>query len=90
MCLQFTLSFLDECDKIKILMHLHSFTYDYHLRSIHSYVSGHQAILKQGYNLTHFLDDFLKYYSKAPNFARNLVHAGNIFISYIQDYLLIL
>lgn len=59
-------------------MHLHSFTYDYHLRSIHSYVSGHQAMLKQGYHITRFLDDFLKYYSKAPNFARNLVHAGNI------------
>lgn len=72
---QFTLSFLDECDKIKILMHLHSFAYDYHLRSISCYVSGRQAILKQGYHLTHFLDDFLKYYSKAPNFARNLVYA---------------
>ncbi|PSN35424.1 hypothetical protein C0J52_13195, partial [Blattella germanica] len=70
----FTLGFLDECDKIKILMHLHSFTYDYHLRSIHGYVSGHKALLKQGYHLTHFLDDFLKYYSKAPNFARNLVY----------------
>jgi hypothetical protein len=45
-------------------------------------VSGHQAILKQGYHLTHFLDDFLKYYSKAPNFARNLVHAGNILNCY--------
>ena len=83
LCLQVELKFLDECDKIKILMHLHSFTYDYHLRSIHSYVSGHQAILKQGYHLTHFLDDFLKYYPKAPNFARNLVHAGNILNSYV-------
>lgn len=73
---QFTLSFLDECDKIKILMHLHSFTYDYHLRSITSYVSERGAILKQGYHLTHFLDDFMKYYPKAPNFARNLVYAG--------------
>ena len=25
-----------------------------------------------------FLDDFLKYYSKAPNFARNLVHADTV------------
>ncbi|XP_049806805.1 KICSTOR complex protein SZT2-like [Schistocerca nitens] len=72
---QFTLSFLDECDKIKILMHLHSFTYDYHLRSIAGYVSGRQALLRQGYHLTHFLEDFMKYYSKAPNFARNLVYA---------------
>ncbi|KAK7862806.1 hypothetical protein R5R35_004159 [Gryllus longicercus] len=78
---QFTLSFLDECDKIKILMHLHSFAYDYHLRSISSYVSGHHAILKQGYHLTHFLDDFLKYYSKAPNFARNLVYADMLSVS---------
>nr|CAD7456856.1 unnamed protein product [Timema tahoe] len=76
----FTLSFLDECDKMKILMHLHSFTYDYHLRSIHAYVSGRQAFLKQGYHLSRFLDDFLKYYSKAPNFARNLVYADTVSI----------
>nr|CAD7408602.1 unnamed protein product [Timema cristinae] len=82
----FTLSFLDECDKMKILMHLHSFTYDYHLRSIHAYVSGRQAFLKQGYHLSRFLDDFLKYYSKAPNFARNLVYADTVSIGNLTTH----
>lgn len=76
MPLQFTFSFLDESDKIKILMHLHSFTYDYHLRSIHQYISNQQSVLKHNFHLANFLDDFIKYYSKGPNFARNLVYAG--------------
>ncbi|XP_024942950.1 KICSTOR complex protein SZT2 isoform X2 [Cephus cinctus] len=76
---QFMLSFVDACDKIKINMHLHSFTYDFHLRCIHSYIagSGHWS-LRQGYHLTHFLDDFNKYYSKAPNYARNLVYSDAV------------
>ena len=58
-------------------MHLHSFTYDFHLRSICSYVAGNsQLSLKHGYHLTNFLDDFNKYYTKAPNYARNLIHSG--------------
>ncbi|XP_033214181.1 KICSTOR complex protein SZT2-like isoform X2 [Belonocnema kinseyi] len=79
---QFLLSFVDACDKIKINMHLHSFTYDFHLRSIHSYIAGtgHWS-LRHGYHLTHFLDDFNKYYSKAPNYARNLVYSGVITLS---------
>ena len=63
--LQFTLSFLDECDKIKVLMHLHSFTYDYHLRCLHWFITDRQQLdlLRPGYHLTSFLDDFMKYYS---------------------------
>ena len=57
-------------------MHLHSFTYDYHLRSIHQYISNQQSVLKHNFHLANFLDDFIKYYSKGPNFARNLVYAG--------------
>ncbi|XP_018578793.1 KICSTOR complex protein SZT2 isoform X1 [Anoplophora glabripennis] len=73
---RFTVSFLDECDRVKILMHLHSFTYDYHLRCIYNYISNNPGLNKvcERYNVHQFLDDFLKYYNKAPNFARNLVH----------------
>ncbi|KAF7281911.1 hypothetical protein GWI33_004033 [Rhynchophorus ferrugineus] len=76
----FTLSFLDECDKVKVLMHLHSFTYDYHLRSIYNYISGNIGKLTEKYNVHQFLDDFLKYYNKAPNYARNLVHTDTLTI----------
>ncbi|XP_054280353.1 KICSTOR complex protein SZT2-like isoform X2 [Macrosteles quadrilineatus] len=75
---QFTLSFLDECDKVKVLMHLHSFTYDYHLRTLTRFVCGVETCLRTGYHVTGFLDDFLKYYSKAPNYAYSLVHSGNL------------
>uniref|UniRef100_A0A0C9R6N5 Szt2 protein n=1 Tax=Fopius arisanus TaxID=64838 RepID=A0A0C9R6N5_9HYME len=79
---QFMSSFVDACDKIIINMHLHSFTYDFHLRCIHSYIAGTgQWSLQQGYHLTQFLDDFIKYYSKAPNFARNLVYSDVVNVS---------
>ncbi|KAF5294731.1 hypothetical protein FQA39_LY00215 [Lamprigera yunnana] len=94
---QFTLNFLDETDQIKMVMHLHSFTYDFHLRCIRNYVGGINSVEKvcEGYHLIHFLDDFMKYYNKAPNFARNLVHEEKITISeltteekQLYDYLL--
>jgi len=72
------LSFLDECDAVKFFMHLHSFTYDFHLRCICNYIKENKkSKLKSGYSVTNFLDDFQKYYNKAPNYARNLVYTGN-------------
>lgn len=86
------LSFVDACDKIKISMHLHSFTYDFHLRCIHSYIAGTGPwLVQQGYHLIHFLDDFNKYYSKAPNYARNLIYSGKWnYIKYLYVYFLII
>ncbi|XP_023246457.1 KICSTOR complex protein SZT2 [Copidosoma floridanum] len=81
---QFMLSFVDACDKIKINMHLHSFTYDFHLRCIHSYIASNNSAqwsVKRGYHLTNFLDDFIKYYHKAPNYARNLIYSGDVTVS---------
>lgn len=80
-CLQFTLSFLDECDKMKVLMHLHSFTYDYHLRTLALFTANQESVLRPGYHVTNFLDDFLKYYSKAPDYAYCLAHSGR----YLKD-----
>lgn len=86
------LSFVDACDKIKISMHLHSFTYDFHLRCIHSYIAGTGPwLVQQGYHLIHFLDDFNKYYSKAPNYARNLIYNGKWnYMKYVYVYFLII
>ncbi|XP_077498941.1 KICSTOR complex protein SZT2-like isoform X2 [Amblyomma americanum] len=77
---QVTSEFIEDLDKIRVNMHMHSFTYDYHLRTIHSYVSGQQLLFKHGYHLTSFLDDFVKYYQKSPNYARNLIYAGSVVI----------
>ncbi|XP_025829072.1 KICSTOR complex protein SZT2-like [Agrilus planipennis] len=93
---QFTLSFIDECDRIKVFMHLHSFTYDFHLRCVHDYVSnGTNSKICDKFDLTNFLDDFMKYYNKGPNFAQNLVHEETVVISdlltegkQLYDYLL--
>ena len=72
----FTTTFLDECDRIKVWIHLHSFTYDYHLRTIHNHIAQKPSNLRKGFHIISFLDDFIKYYSKGPNFARNFVHSG--------------
>lgn len=77
-------AFVDELDNIKVTMHLHSFTYDYHLRSIYSYISGRQMTFSPGYHLISFLDDFRKYYQKAPNYARNHILCGEVSISSIK------
>lgn len=77
-------AFLDELDNIKATMHLHSFTYDYHLRSMYSYISGRQMTFSPGYHLISFLDDFRKYYQKAPNYARNHILCGEVNISDIK------
>ncbi|XP_014246112.1 KICSTOR complex protein SZT2-like isoform X2 [Cimex lectularius] len=78
---QILLNFLDECERVKVLIHLHSFTYDFHLRCLQCYISGDPSPLTRDYHLTSFLDDFLKYYPKAPNFARSLASCGSLCIS---------
>jgi hypothetical protein len=76
----FTTTFLEECDKIKLLVHLHSFTYDYHLRTVSSYVSQRPTRLRPSFHVVSFLEDFLKYYTKGPNFARNFIHSGSLHV----------
>lgn len=63
-------------------MHLHSFTYDYHLRCIYNYLTMSPTANKlcDAYNVHQFLDDFMKYYNKTPNFARNLVYTDTLTI----------
>jgi len=77
----YKVNFIDECDRNKTLIHLHSFTYDYHLRTIHNYIAQkNPANIRKGFHLTSFLDDFMKYYNKSPNYARNLIHAGVVHV----------
>ena len=74
-------NFLKECDTIKVLIHLHSFTYDYHMRTISAYIGQRQpSVLRKGFHIVSFLEDFIKYYSKGPNFARNFVHTGSLHV----------
>jgi len=76
----FMTTFLEDCDNVKILIHLHSFTYDYHLRTISSYIGQKTSQLRKGFHVVSFLEDFMKYYSKGPNFARNFVYTGSLHI----------
>ena len=62
----------------QVLIHLHSFCYDYHLRTIQCHIAQKHTNLRSGFHIVSFLEDFMKYYSKGPNFARNLVQSGAI------------
>ncbi|XP_058890998.1 KICSTOR complex protein SZT2 isoform X7 [Acipenser ruthenus] len=68
--------FTEECDKVRDLMHVHSFSYDFHLRVVHQYLVGCQMTLRQGYQLTSFLEDFIAHHPDIPKFGRNHVFQG--------------
>ena len=80
--LQLAHIFTDECDKFKDLTHVHSFTHDFHLRTVQRHLSSptHSDVFKPEYHLTAFLTDFVQHYSFAPGFARNYIMEGRILV----------
>uniref|UniRef100_A0A3Q2CCB1 SZT2 subunit of KICSTOR complex n=1 Tax=Cyprinodon variegatus TaxID=28743 RepID=A0A3Q2CCB1_CYPVA len=78
---QLSMLFTEECDKVRDLMHVHSFSYDFHLRVAHQYLVGCHMTLRQGYQLTDFLDDFICHYPDIPKFGRNHVFQGSFSVS---------
>uniref|UniRef100_A0A8C9L0G8 SZT2 subunit of KICSTOR complex n=1 Tax=Serinus canaria TaxID=9135 RepID=A0A8C9L0G8_SERCA len=75
---QLSMLFTEECDKVRDLMHVHSFSYDFHLRIVHQYLLGSHMALRQGYHLTSFLEDFIAHHSDIPKFGRNHVFQGTL------------
>uniref|UniRef100_A0A8C8ILX1 SZT2 subunit of KICSTOR complex n=1 Tax=Oncorhynchus tshawytscha TaxID=74940 RepID=A0A8C8ILX1_ONCTS len=78
---QLSMLFTEECDKVRDLMHVHSFSYDFHLRVVHQYLVGCHMTLRQGYQLTGFLEDFIAHHPDIPKFGRNHVFQGSFSIS---------
>ncbi|XP_066518983.1 KICSTOR complex protein SZT2 [Hoplias malabaricus] len=78
---QLSMLFTEECDKVRDLMHVHSFSYDFHLRVVHQYLLGCHMTLRQGYQLTSFLEDFISHHPDIPKFGRNHVFQGSFSIS---------
>ncbi|XP_062353502.1 KICSTOR complex protein SZT2 isoform X5 [Cinclus cinclus] len=75
---QLSMLFTEECDKVRDLMHVHSFSYDFHLRIVHQYLLGSHMTLRQGYHLTSFLEDFIAHHPDIPKFGRNHVFQGTL------------
>ncbi|XP_071849509.1 KICSTOR complex protein SZT2-like isoform X4 [Apostichopus japonicus] len=67
--------FTDECDSFKDLIHLHSFSYDFHLRTVQEYLSSPEMGFKIQYHITSFLSDFIKFFNPIPRFCSNLIHS---------------
>ncbi|CAL8307241.1 unnamed protein product [Lota lota] len=78
---QLSMLFTEECDKVRDLMHVHSFSYDYHLRVVHQHLVGCHMMLRQGYQLTSFLEDFISHHPDIPKFGRNHVFQGSFSVS---------
>uniref|UniRef100_A0A3B4AZE0 Uncharacterized protein n=1 Tax=Periophthalmus magnuspinnatus TaxID=409849 RepID=A0A3B4AZE0_9GOBI len=78
---QLSMLFTEECDKVRDLMHVHSFSYDFHLRLCHQYLQGSHMTLRQGYQLTDFLDDFISHHPDIPKFGHNHVFQGSFSMS---------
>uniref|UniRef100_A0A8C9RR21 SZT2 subunit of KICSTOR complex n=1 Tax=Scleropages formosus TaxID=113540 RepID=A0A8C9RR21_SCLFO len=78
---QLSMLFTEECDKVRDLMHVHSFSYDFHLRVVHQYLVGCHMTLRQGYQLTSFLEDFMAHHPDIPKFGRNHVFQGSYSVS---------
>uniref|UniRef100_A0A8B9LKH5 SZT2 subunit of KICSTOR complex n=1 Tax=Astyanax mexicanus TaxID=7994 RepID=A0A8B9LKH5_ASTMX len=83
---QLSMLFTEECDKVRDLMHVHSFSYDFHLRVVHQYLLGCHMTLRQGYQLTSFLEDFISHHPDIPKFGRNHVFQGETFKSLISYF----
>lgn len=73
---QLSMLFTEECDKVRDLMHVHSFSYDFHLRLVHQHVLGAHLVLRHGYHLTTFLQHFLAHHPDGPHFGRNHIYQG--------------
>ena len=77
--LQMQLMFVDECEKYKDLIHVHSFAHDFHLRCINDYLRGNTSLLHPHFHLSNFLSEFLQIYSIPPSFARNCLAQGECY-----------
>lgn len=75
---QLSMLFTEECDRVRDLMHVHSFSYDFHLRLVHQHVLGTHLVLRHGYHLTTFLRHFLAHHPDGPHFGRNHIYQGTL------------
>ena len=87
--------YIEKVAETRVMLHLHSFVHDFHLRTLGSYLAGRQLIFYRGYHLSAFLSNFTEYYRKAANFARNMIYSSTMAITntgvspdQLYDYLL--
>lgn len=70
--------FTDECEKFKDMTHAHSFSHDFHLKTVLNYIHGRHfgTLSKTHYHVTRFLSDFVQEYPITPNYAQNYIYEG--------------
>ena len=69
--------FLEDCTKYQDYLHLHSFSYDFHLRQIQQYMAGRYLTFYLGYPIHKLLRDITDEFSKQPSYACCHLSQGN-------------
>ena len=64
---------------MKDFIHVHSFTYDFHVKMIHSFIQNNLWDAMEA-NLSVFLKQFCDHYSTPPNYIRNRICTGTLLI----------
>ncbi|RDD36404.1 Protein SZT2 [Trichoplax sp. H2] len=83
--------FSDVCSKLKDVIHVNSFAHDFQLRCIQKHLLSEKAtslvqkemdyaILDKNHDLASFFVDFMSYYGRSPDFAKNNLQSGNLAI----------
>ena len=70
--------FCNEVDKLKDLIHMHSFAHDFHLRCAYDLLGGRTSRLPSDYPLVSFLHQIVRLYPLAPLFSRNALGQGEL------------
>ncbi|XP_032809002.2 KICSTOR complex protein SZT2 isoform X1 [Petromyzon marinus] len=73
--------FTEECERVRDLMHVHSFSHDFHLRVAHHYLLGRQLTFPRAYALGAFLHRFARAHRSAPKYGRNHLLTGELELS---------
>jgi len=68
--------FSEDINRYKELTHLHSFTYDFHVREIQNHLSGRHSRFKKTYPVHRLMDLIIKEYPRPPRFCRCILTEG--------------
>ena len=66
---------MQECSRMKDFIHVHSFTYDFHLRTAVQFLRRETSLLPERYDAVDMLTDFLLL-RKQPKFGQNRIIEG--------------
>jgi hypothetical protein len=71
-------AFLHKTAIFKDSLHMNSFSYDFHIRNLHNYLTNPKAEYPTSIQLLSLIRDFCKFYDHVPIYARNVLHTKQV------------